>query len=291
VTFAGLVPLCQVPGCPFICKMIRWFPSPALQCCGVVVSLCASGCGQPPLSPSEPTEGAPHFRIGSYNVEIGAEDDPGNLDVVGDIGAEIFALQEVTPAAEARLRVMYAEQYPHQLYQSKGGAGGLALLSRYPLVDLGLRPGPGGWHPAWHVEVAAPMGQLQLLNVHLRSLFSGDGNPLTSFLNTDEDHLAQIRDFTEAIEPGASTIIVGDFNEGVDGVAVRYLEDLGYLNVLPAFRPGQPTWMERSIGDQLEETIDHVLIDASLRPLDAWVERRGQSDHLPVVAHLEPWVW
>jgi len=268
--------------------MIRWYLLPTLQTCGVVVALGATGCGEPPLRPSEPTEGAPHFRVASYNVELGAEDEPGNLDVVGALGAEIISLQEVTPWAEARLRSLYADLYPYQLYQSKGGAGGLALLSQFPLVDRGLRPGPGGWHPAWHVEIDGPAGRLQLLNVHLRSLFSGDPNPITSFLNTDTDHVDQIQDFIQDCD---DAIILGDFNEGVDGDAVRFLEDLGYLNMLPAFRPGQPTWLHRSIGDQLEETIDHVMIDASLRPLNAWVERRGKSDHLPVMVHLEPRVW
>jgi endonuclease/exonuclease/phosphatase family metal-dependent hydrolase len=237
--------------------------------------------------PSPPSEGAPHFRIASYNIEIGAEGKPRTLDVIGELEADIFSLQEVTPEAEGQIREEYAAQYPHQLYQSKGGAGGLAVLSRFPLVDRGLLPGPGGWHPAWHVEVQASMGQLQLLNVHLRSLFSGNSDPINSLLNTDDDHLRQFESFSGACDNSSSTIVLGDFNEGVDGVAVQYLEQRGFLNVLPAFRPGQPTWGIRSVGNQLEETIDHILVDGTLRPLDAWVERRGESDHLPVIAHLE----
>jgi len=34
-------------------------------------------------------------------------------------------------------------------------------------------------------------------------------------------------------------------------------------------------------------TIDHVMVDRSFGVLNGWVERRGSSDHSPVVAHVE----
>jgi endonuclease/exonuclease/phosphatase (EEP) superfamily protein YafD len=41
----------------------------------------------------------------------------------------------------------------------------------------------------------------------------------------------------------------------------------------------------------LEDTVDHILYDGTLRPLDSWVEVKGRSDHLPVLAHFEPLAW
>src|SRR4051812_36485385 len=216
-----------------------------------------AACGEPPLRPRPPREGAPHFTIMSYNIELGAAGSPRSLEGLDDLKADIVCLQEVTPAAEAQLRLAYAELYPYQLYKSKGGAGGLAALSRFPLVDDGLRTVPQGWHPAWHLEAETPAGPVQLLNVHLRSLFSADTGPLRSYLSADEDHLAEIQQFAADCETEVPTIVLGDFNEGVDGEAVRFLEERGYLNTLPAFRPGQPTWRFRSVGDQLSETVDH----------------------------------
>lgn len=254
----------------------------------VLVLVVASACAEPELRPRPPSDGAPHFTVMSYNIELGAQDEASTLDSIGRIGADIVCLQEVTPAAEAALRTIYAEEYPYQLFQARGGAGGLAVLSHFPLTDGGLRLAPEGWHPAWHIEVDTAGGPLQLLNVHLRSLFSADSGPVDSFLSAEEDHLREIRDFVAGCDEDEPTIVLGDFNEGIDGRAVRFLEESGFLNVLPAFRPGQPTWYFPSVGDQLEETIDHILIDDSLVPLNAWVERRGRSDHLPVVAHVEP---
>jgi endonuclease/exonuclease/phosphatase family metal-dependent hydrolase len=227
----------------------------------------------------------------SYNVELGAEGERSSLDDFDAMDADIVCLQEVTPAAEVTLRTEYADAYPYQLYKSKGGAGGLAALSRFPLTDEGLRSVPQGWHPAWHLEAETPAGRVQLLNVHLRSLFSADTGPLRSYLSADEDHLAEIQAFSDSCETEVATIVLGDFNEGPDGDAVRFLEERGYLNLLPAFRPGQPTWGFRSLGDQLADTIDHILINDALVPLNAWVERHGRSDHLPVLAHVEPRVW
>lgn len=55
--------------------------------------------------------------------------------------------------------------------------------------------------------------------------------------------------------------------------------------------PGTPTWRYRSVVGQLEETVDHILYDETLRPLDAWVEIKGRSVHLPLLAHFEPRSW
>jgi vancomycin resistance protein VanJ len=263
---------------------------------GLATLVVAAGCGEPPLTPVAPTPGAPDFKVMSYNIELTSASEPTTLAAIGASHADILALQEVTHDTEAILRERYAAEYPHQLFHSAGGAGGLAVLSRFPLLDLGIRPGPGGWHPAWHVEAKLPGLRVQLLNLHLRSLFSADSGILRSYLDTDRDHLRQIEDFTAAFdaEPAGaeiSRIVLGDFNEGPDGPAITYLEARGFSNILPAFHPGQPTWRFRSVGDQLETTFDHILYDESLRPLNAWVEPRGSSDHLPVLAHLEPHHW
>jgi len=281
-------------GCARVALTAVTLSSPRLGAMVAVGFLAAlsGACGEPPLAPRPPDPGAPHFTVMSYNIELGAKREPSTLQSIGYIDADLVGLQEVTPEAEAWLRVAYAEQYPYQLYQSKGGAGGLAALSRFPLVDRGLRPAPNeDWHPAWHLEADTPAGPVQILDVHLRSLFSGDPNPVNSYLSTGSDHRTEMELFSDWCEQSIPTIVLGDFNESPDGPAVSYLEGRGFLNVLPAFRPGQPTWRFRSTGDQFSETFDHILINSALVPLDAWVHRRGESDHMPVMAHLEARSW
>jgi endonuclease/exonuclease/phosphatase family metal-dependent hydrolase len=129
------------------------------------------------------------------------------------------------------------------------------------------------------------------LNVHLRSLFGAGPDPVRAYLRSDEDHLDQIRVFSDVCDNDVPTIVLGDFNEGVDGRAIRFLEGRGFSNLLPSYHPGQPTWRFRSVGNQFGETLDHILISDQLVSLDAWVKRVGESDHLPVLAHVEPRSW
>src|SRR5262245_43744338 len=96
------------------------------QCCArdaspLLLFLSAASCGEPPLRPRPPSEGAPHFTVMSYNIELGAAGESSTLDAVGEIDADIVCLQEVTPEAEAKLRASYAELYPYMLFKSKGG--------------------------------------------------------------------------------------------------------------------------------------------------------------------------
>jgi endonuclease/exonuclease/phosphatase family metal-dependent hydrolase len=291
------------------CEILAWLPhalapsgeavAPHLQSpialstaskllCLVVI---ASACGEPPLQPRPPSEGAPHFTVMTYNIELGAKREPETLDSIAAVNADIACLQEVTPEAELVMRERFDELYPYQLYQSKGGAGGLGILSRFPIEDRGLLLAPAGWHPAWRVDAQTPGGLVQLLNIHLRSQFSADTGLLNSYLATDTDHLTEMRMFAQHCDDSLPAIVLGDFNEGVNGKAVQFLEQEGFRNMLPSFHPGQPTWRFPAVGGQLQKTYDHILVDDFLQPLNAWVETRGLSDHLPVIAHVQPATW
>jgi endonuclease/exonuclease/phosphatase family metal-dependent hydrolase len=173
------------------------------------------------------------------------------------------------------------------LFAPKEDAGGLAVLSHFPLVDRGVMPVPGDWHPAWHVLVDTPGGPLQLLNVHLRSKFNGDSNFLANFFATANDHVYEMGLFWEGELQNVPAIVAGDFNESPTGKAVRWLEARGFDNALPIFKPDAATWQGGSIAKSLTMSIDHVMFDGSFEALDAWVDGHGQSDHKPVVTWLE----
>ena len=254
---------------------------------GALVLSCVA-CGERPLEPREPTPGVPHFKIQSYNVESGDHDDPGTVAAVGRNHADVICLQETTPEFETVLRERYSEEYPYQIYRHHWpGPAGLAVLSKFPVEDSGWHPGPNGWHPAWHVVVDTPDGKFQILNVHLRSKHAGNGNVMSSYLSSNDDHLYEIQLFVEQCNNGLPSIVLGDFNEGLDGAAVGFLEGRGFRNILPLYRPGQHTWRSSSVANQLTQTLDHILFDQAFEPLNAWVNNVGGSDHLPLVAHVE----
>lgn len=106
----------------------------------MVCALAAAACGERPLEPREPTPGVPHYEIQSYNVEAGDHGDPGTIAAVGKNHSDVVCLQETTPEFEAVLRAEYASEYPYQIYQHNDpdpGAAGLAVLSKFPVVDSG----------------------------------------------------------------------------------------------------------------------------------------------------------
>jgi endonuclease/exonuclease/phosphatase family metal-dependent hydrolase len=244
-------------------------------------------CAEPPLSPRDPTPGVFHFQVKTYNVELNESGNPATVAAVGAGEPDIVLLQEITPAWEAVLRQTYEGTYPHMMFHPVSGAGGLGVLSRFPLEDLGVRPGPADWHPAWHVLAHTPEGPLQLLNVHLRAVFWGRDSDVQAFLRVGEDHLNEIQTFSSDCEQQFPTLVAGDFNEEGTGEAIQFLESQGYRSVLGLFRPGQGTWRHPSLGGQLTKALDHILFDETLAPLDARVQRLGHSDHLPVLGHFE----
>lgn len=250
--------------------------------------VCAAllGCGGPVLETREPTPGHTHFTAVSFNLNIEQAGNPATLDAVGSADADVVCLQEVNAQWQAEIEERYASQYPHMVFAPKENAGGLGILSRWP-IEPGVVIPDGELHPTWVTRVEGPEGPIQLVNVHLRSLFNGDGNPVANFLETGDVHRAQIELFMGFTEPGLPTVVLGDFNEGVNGAAVRWLEEQGYQNMLPLFRPGQYTWKAPTLGNQADLAIDHVMISADLAPLSARVLDPGQSDHLPVWAHAE----
>jgi endonuclease/exonuclease/phosphatase family metal-dependent hydrolase len=257
--------------------------------------LLSLACGERPLEPRDPTPGVPHYVVKSYNIRAGDHGLSGTVSAIGAGKADVIFLQEVTPQWEDVIRSTYTERYPHQLFKANipdPGAAGLGVISRFPLRDSDWHPGPNGWYPAWHVYVDTPSGAFQVFNVHLRSGHEGNGNVIQSYLSAGDDHVEHLQTFVDELFNGTPSIVLGDFNEGVDGDAVQYLEDRGFRNALPLYHPGQYTWRHDSIANQFSQTLDHVLFDSSFEPLNAWIQNIGDSDHIPVVAHVEQaYVW
>jgi endonuclease/exonuclease/phosphatase family metal-dependent hydrolase len=249
-----------------------------------LLAICA--CGPVPLEPRDPDPGVPHFVVQTYNIQDTSSGDAVTLEAVGAGNADVICLQEVTPIWEQALRTRYQDSYPYMLFHALDGSEGLGFLSRFALTDLGFHEEIHGWHPAWHAQVDLEMGPVQILNVHLRSVFSGRSSATTAYLSTSSDHLEEVQGFSAECEAGFPTLVVGDFNEEPDGSAVAYLESKGFQNALPLYHPGQPTWHDTASW-QMEQTIDQILFDHAFTPLNSWVETIGHSDHMPVLAHVE----
>jgi endonuclease/exonuclease/phosphatase (EEP) superfamily protein YafD len=231
------------------------------------------------------------LRLMTYNLNYANPDVPATLEAIAGADADIVLLQEVSPAWRDALLTRFATAYPHHAFHLHTRmAGGLGVLSKLPIVREEVWPGPpgtGAWFPASRLVVASPLGELQVLNVHLRPALDR-GSWVRGFLTTPAVRRKEIEAHWQHLARDLPTIVAGDFNEDPNGRAVVYLESQGMTRVATA---GPSTWHFETTRrgrafDLLRMDIDHVMIDRRLIATDGRVLDRGASDHRPVVVEI-----
>lgn len=220
----------------------------------------------------------------TWNVNYGL----GGADAVGvlaDFDVDVVLLQEVTPEVERAIRAspVLAGRFAHHRFHSSDGPGGLAVLSRFAIVDDELLPAVT-WFPAWHGTVQTPLGAVQLLNVHLRPPFDDNGSVLSGVVVTPAMRSQEMSTFAAMLDDDVATVVAGDFNEGSGG-AIDVLTARGMVSALDVADDDTPTWRWQGVPFRLR--MDHVFVDDDFAVTAARVVEKGQSDHLPVVVRLQ----
>lgn len=230
----------------------------------------------------------PHLKILTYNVNWG-----GNRQAVAAFlqtaDADIICLQETHPLWENDLMTHLKKQYPYSAFHHSGGAGGIAFLSKYPLSNGRIIESKEGWFPAFYVKSTTQIGELGILNIHLKPPLSDTGSAdVYAYLNAGQVHLQELQRFFEVIAPDRPMIVTGDFNEDESGKACRWLTEQGYMDCLSQFDRKSPTWFWRtSAGLVLKNRYDHIFIDRQLNCTGADVYKVKASDHEPVLAVIQ----
>jgi endonuclease/exonuclease/phosphatase (EEP) superfamily protein YafD len=225
----------------------------------------------------------------TYNLNYGNPRPETSLAAIEQEDADVVLLQEITNAWKQALERRLAARYPHRAYRLYGrGAGGIAVLSKHPISReelWGPPAGTGAWFPAQRIVVDAPIGALQILNVHLRPAMK-DGSWIKGFLETPPLRQKEIEAHWKRLDPSLPTIVAGDFNEDPGGRAVAYLQQHGLSR---AATTGPTTWHYEDAGgtDLLMLDIDHVLVDGRVAARSGRVLDAGTSDHRPVVVTIE----
>jgi endonuclease/exonuclease/phosphatase family metal-dependent hydrolase len=242
------------------------------------------GCADPGTISTTPTA-ARHradpvsIEVMTYNVNYGI--------AIRSEESDVVFLQETTDAWESELRRELGGHYPYMAFRHCCGAGGIGVLSKFPIEEREyLDPPEGGWFPAWRFIVHAPIGTFQALAVHLRPQLSESGSFLGGVFVTPPIRLAEIEKYFEKLDPALPTLVAGDFNENGRGRAIRFLEDRGMVSALPAASGSAPTWRWNTSLGEIREQLDHLVFDSRLVVTDVRVIERGNSDHLPVVATI-----
>ena len=230
------------------------------------------------------------LRLVTYNVNYANPDPAPSLDAIAAQDADVILLQEITPAWQRALARRFERTYPHQVFRlHTRSAGGLAVLSKHAITAEELIPSPNpGWFPAERLVISTDVGDVQILNVHLRPAIDG-GSWIKGYFTTPPLRLREIETYFPKLARDLPTIVAGDFNEAPDGTAVKYLAERGFTRV-PANDP--PTWhyvveKDGKPSEVLAMDIDHVLLDRHFVAKDFRVIDAGTSDHRPVVVTIE----
>lgn len=220
--------------------------------------------------------------LASYNVNYGLEGDGDTLAAAVATHADVLVVQEVTPLWAGQLADAFAAELPNQLFLPDGrGAGGLAILSRWPVSQHAFIASPIAWFPGWILHVATPHGNLQVLTVHLKPPVDDHGSFVGGAFSTADDRLAEMKAYVSELDPQLPTVVAGDFNER-NGPSIAYLASLGYQSALP----NTPTWRWDTPVGTIRRQLDHVLISAGMTRRDGAVLDIGKSDHLPLRASV-----
>lgn len=228
----------------------------------------------------------PELRVMTYNVNYGLAGDPQTLAAIKSRAVDLVLLQETNEAWETLIRAdpELLASYPHMAFYHCCLAGGLGLLSKEPIKEQ-QHLEQIDWFPALIAVIGSPVGDVQVLNVHLRPQISDSGSVISGYFSTPEIRKAEITAFSKHLDPKLPTLVVGDFNESEDGDAIEILEARGFATVLPEFQPSADTWRWNTSLGEISTRLDHIVYDQKkLEPLDARVLSEGRSDHLPVVA-------
>lgn len=226
----------------------------------------------------------PTLTVMTYNVNYGRAGDPEALRLLKERPADLVFLQETNLAWQSQLQAQLVSIYPHQFWYDRPRAGGQAVLARRPFTVRQVLPSPTSWFPALRIEAQTPLGEIEVLAVHLHPPITEEGSWLFGYFRTDGARLQEIEKFTAGLGAKLPTLIVGDFNEGTSGAALSYLEAHGFRSALPEFAPEAATWHWPLGSIELTAQLDHVVYDRGLEPLTAAVLRAGHSDHEPVRA-------
>lgn len=223
------------------------------------------------------------LRILAYNIRHGAGmDDSVDLaraaTVINRISPDLVALQEIDSATQRTGRVNQASRLGeltnmHAVFggfmEYQGGKYGMALLSRYPIVEITNHRLPDGREPRTALALAVRVSdttEIVFVGIHLYA--------------SEEERLAQAHRLTEIFEHDERPVVLaGDFNSQPGTAVLRHLSQEW---VVPPKGEDHLTFPS----DAPDREIDYIMMRpaASFEVLDVRViDEPLVSDHRPVL--------
>ncbi|EFL31668.1 conserved hypothetical protein [Streptomyces viridochromogenes DSM 40736] len=213
------------------------------------------------------------LTVVTHNVNAENPDPSGTARDVAASGADVLALEELTPDAVPTYEKALASTYRYHSVQ-----GTVGVWSKYPLtgvrdVDIDL-----GWTRAMRAAVTAPAGQVAVYVAHLPSVRV---KMEAGFTARQRDRSADFLGEAIAHEPLKNVVLLGDLNGTMNDRALNAVTSQmrstqgaagnGFGFSWPASFP-----MAR---------IDQIMVKG-LKPESSWTLPQTGSDHLPIAARV-----
>ncbi len=197
------------------------------------------------------------------------------IDLARTEDPDLVFVQEATPTWAKTLEKLRG-QYPHGVVLAAEGSGGIAALSRLPLLRAG-DAGIGDYNgPSLEIRLNVG-GQL----VHI---FSAHTLPPTGKVNLQRRN-EQLNVIAERLNDLPNpNIVIGDLNTTMwSPYYKRFVERTGLVNAREGFGvlPTWPTWLP-----MMKIPIDHCLVSRDIRVVDVRTGPHIGSDHLPLIVDL-----
>ena len=237
---------------------------------------------------SDKSHAGSYLTVASHNVGAGNPDPAGTARDLVASGADVLALEEITPQAQGAYEKGLAKAYPYHTVQGTVGLWSKLPISETRPVDIGMDYGPLAatkpaavkltYSRALRTTVATHHGPLAVYVAHLGS---ARVNPRAGFETDSRDRNAQALGKAVAAEKSKRVVLLGDLNGTTD--------DRAFAGLTSQLRSAQEV-----AGDGFGFSwpagfpvarIDQILVHG-VQPQSSWVLPATGSDHLPVAAGI-----
>jgi endonuclease/exonuclease/phosphatase (EEP) superfamily protein YafD len=243
---------------------------------GILLASAVAGLGL--LTRVPPAAGMlPTVRLFTANVR-GANPDMGPIaEEIAAVAPDLVALEELDPDDAAGLtRSGALDRFPYSVTDTRWGASGIALWSRFPLVDVQVQDVLG--RPFISATAMVGANRLRLYVVHTVAPLGGDRARWQ----------AQLRRVREEVHDTKGALVVaGDFNASRYHPSFRRLLSGGLRDAHELRGRGwAATWPQDRRPLPALMRLDHILVSPGV-DVRSIREGVGQgSDHRPVIADL-----
>lgn len=207
------------------------------------------------------------------------------VDILDTINADVICLQETNKTWEDIITKGLQDKYPYLEFKYCCGAGGLAIMSKYPILNTIYIDNEAGWFPASLTNIKKGKEIIQVLNVHLKPGLTSKGRiGWNAYFKAEDIHKQELTHFMNHLNKNIPTLIVGDFNENDKGKSLTWLtNEMNFQDDLSTFDAKTKTW--RWV--LLKGRYDHIVSNQFLECNAAQVHKVGKSDHFPVFANYK----